>query len=176
MARKPAQRNQPVSDPNAKRFPWSQFMFVVMIALLMVVSLPTVALMFFGMLPTIVAYLIDRTPQKYATFCVGAMNFSGVFPYLMDLWMRSNSLATAMGMLTDVFTLVVIYGAAGFGWMLFNAIPPVVGVFLVSISGRRILALEEAQAELVKEWGQEVTGKTKSTPLSTGMMMDEENE
>ena len=34
----------------------------------MMISLPTVMLVFFGLLPSIVAWMVDRSDQKYATF------------------------------------------------------------------------------------------------------------
>lgn len=131
--------------------------FAVLGVLVMVISLPTVVLVFFGMLPTIVAFLTDKTAEKYATFCVGGMNFSGLFPYIMELWIIDHSLGAARDLLTNVFNLGIIYSAAAFGWLIFAGIPPVVGAFLTVMSQRRVAHLRTEQRQLIDEWGEEVS-------------------
>ena len=61
-----------------------------------------------------------------------------------------------MEVLTDVFSLLLMYGAAGFGWMIFIAIPPVVGAFLTVMAQRRVSQLRRDQKELIEEWGEDV--------------------
>ncbi len=122
----------------------------------MLVSLPTVMLVFFGLLPSIVAWIIDRTEKKYATACVIGLNFSGLFPFLMEIWFEDHSLDAAMRIMTDVFDLLVIYGAAGFGVMLYMALPPFVTTFLSVMSEHRVTVLKENQANIIEEWGEDV--------------------
>lgn len=129
----------------------------ILAALIVVISLPTVIVMFFGLLPTIVSFVTDRTRDKYSTFCIGGMNFSGVFPFLMDLWMGDHSIAAARDLLTDVFNLGIMYSAAAGGWLLFTFIPPVVGAFLTVLSQRRVATLRNDQRQLIEEWGEAVT-------------------
>ena len=121
-----------------------------------IISLASVILIFFGMLPTLVALIIDRTRQKYSVFCVGGMNFSGVFPYLLDLWAGEHTVGSAMEILTNVFSLLLMYGAAGFGWAIYVAVPPVVGGFLTVMAQRRVGQLRRDQKELIEEWGEDV--------------------
>ena len=137
---------------------WLSLTFVGVV----IISLPTVILLFFGMLPTFVALIVDRTRQKYAVFCVGGMNFSGVFPYLLDLWAGEHTAGSAMELVTDVFSLLLMYGAAGFGWMIFIAIPPVVGAFLTVMAQRRVSQLRREQKELIEEWGEDVAASEDS--------------
>lgn len=131
------------------------WLFIVF-ALLLIVSLPTVLLLFFGMLPAIVAYVVDPSRNKTSTICVGAMNFAGVFPYLLSLWTGIHSIDVALGILTDIFALMVMYSAAAAGWMVFMAVPPVVGVLMSGMDRRRIAALRARQKRAVKEWGKGV--------------------
>jgi len=131
------------------------WLFIVF-ALLLIVSLPTVLLLFFGMLPAIVAYIVDPSRNKTSTICVGAMNFAGVFPYLLSLWTGIHSIDVALGILTDIFALMVMYSAAAAGWMVFMAVPPVVGVLMSGMDRRRIAALRARQKRAVKEWGKGV--------------------
>ena len=49
------------------------------------------------------------------------------------------------------------YGAAGFGWMLYVALPPVVTTFLTVMSERRVTVLKSNQKTIIDEWGKSVT-------------------
>lgn len=153
-ARKPAPAKGADKKASAKAMPiW----FSVLAALIVVVSLPTVVVLFFGMLPALVSYVTDRTRDKFASFCIGGMNFAGVFPYLMELWLGDHSLGAARDLLTDVFKLGIMYSAAAFGWLMFTFIPPVVGAFLTVLSQRRVATLRNEQRQLIDEWGEGVT-------------------
>ena len=79
------------------------------------ISMPTVVLVIFGLLPAIVAWVVDRSEQKYAMWCVFGMNFSGLLPFLMDIWFKDHTTDAAIAILTNVFDLMVIYSAAAFG-------------------------------------------------------------
>ncbi|HEC90246.1 MAG TPA: acyl-CoA synthetase [Alphaproteobacteria bacterium] len=131
-------------------------MVVLVFVSAVIISLPTVLLLFFGMLPSIVAFIVERTKPRYAAICVGAMNFSGVLPYLLDSWGGDHSVTEAMNMLTNVFSLMVMYSASAFGWLVFVAVPPVVVTFLAVINERRIAQLRKRQQEIIAEWGNDV--------------------
>jgi hypothetical protein len=137
---------------NIKVVTWS----LLIALLLLIAALPTVMLIAFGMLPGIVAAIIDRTEERSATFCVGGLNFCGVFPYLMKLWMEDNSLGQSMHLLTDVFVLAVMYGGACMGWMLYLSLPPVIASFIQVMSERRLEQLRAAQRKILDEWGDEI--------------------
>jgi len=159
MARLPApaanaQANAPTPPGSAMRK--AVWILLCLVALL-VISLPTVLLLLFGMLPTIVAWVVDRSQQKYATFCVCGMNFSGVFPFLSDIWFKDHSTDAAVRIMTNVFDLMVIYGAAAFGWMMFIAVPPVITQFISAMLQKRVATLREQQQKIVEEWGEGVS-------------------
>lgn len=125
---------------------------LVMVAFFM----PTLLLLAFAMLPTFVAIVVDRGPKRYGGVTVGGLNFAGLAPYLMDLWGGANDVPHALTILSDVFALMVIFGAASFGWLLYTATPGLVGAFIGMTSTRRIAALRTRQQELLREWGPEV--------------------
>ena len=129
---------------------------LIMVALLMVVAGPTALILFFGMMPAIVAFLVDRTRQKYGPLCVTGMNFCGVFPVLLDLWTTEHSFSAAFELLVEPMMLLMMYGAAAFGWMLFLAVPPVIASFIAVVTERRIVYLRSVQKKMVDEWGDEV--------------------
>ena len=122
-----------------------------------ILSLPTVMLVAIGMMPTLVAFIIDRSPQRYSTFCVGGMNLCGVFPYLLDLWAGTVDVASAAEIFTNVFAIMLMYSAAGFGWMIYLSLPPVVVALLQVMAQRRADQCRELQKDLIEEWGEDVT-------------------
>ena len=132
------------------------FWGLIIFALLIIIALPTLLFLGFAMLPALVAGIIDRTEEKSATFCVGSLNFCGMFAYLLDLWFGDNTVSQSMNMLTDVFILAVIYGAAGMGWMLYLSLPPVIASFIQVMSEHRLQQLRKTQRTIIQEWGEEI--------------------
>jgi len=124
--------------------------------ILMLVSMASLVLVVFGMLPTFVAALVDRSAQRFAFISVLAMNLAGVFPYLLDLWMGANNMSVAIDSLTDVFSLFTMYGSAALGWVLFIVTPPVVTTGMTFIAQRRVAILRASQKKLLAEWGNSV--------------------
>lgn len=158
MAKKPAQQQAPqqqaLRQDKGGKILWSALIIIFMV----IIALPTVLIVFFGMMPSIVAFIIDRSEEKYSTFCVAGMNFTAVFKYLMDLWVGENSIDMALKILSDIFALMWMYSASGFGWMLFASVPPVIVAFLVVMAQRRVVVLRSEQKILIEEWGEKVAG------------------
>ncbi|MDV7339383.1 acyl-CoA synthetase [Terasakiella sp. A23] len=140
------------------------FMALFAAVILLLVSMASLVLVCFGLLPTFVAVLIDRSPQRFAFFSVFAMNFAGIFPFLLDLWMGSNSMSVAIDSLTDVFSLFTMYGLAALGWVLFAVTPPIVTTVMTFIAQRRVAILRAKQKKLLQEWGEDVTGENSTVP------------
>ncbi len=160
MAKKPAP-GKSKTKPQAKSGAFSRILLLSLALAFGLMFLPTVIFLAFAMLPTLAAYLVDRNPDKYEWICVGGLNFAGCVPFLIRLWTVRHTLDAASDMLTDVFTLMAVYGAAGVGWLLFMALPPMVGVFMQMKAQRRIANLKATQQRLIQTWGPEV-GKTKA--------------
>lgn len=135
---------------------WFAFWGFVLFVGLIWLSFETVVMVSLAMPPTAVAWIIDRSHQKSATFCVAGMNFCGLFPHLMDFWHGTHSMVAALDIITNVFVLLSIYGAAAFGWMLYVAVPPVVGTFLTVMAQRRVAQLRTLQRQILEEWGESV--------------------
>ncbi len=109
-----------------------------------------------GMIPSLVARLLDRGPQRYKSICVGMANWSGVFPYVIDVFSAPNSFAGAKAILASPITYVVMWGCAALGYLLFTTVPPVVATFLTVMAQRRIASLRATQKRLIDEWGEDV--------------------
>jgi hypothetical protein len=127
------------------------------LSMIVILTPATMIVFSLGALPTAVAWLCDRTKEKFATLCVGGLNVCGVFPYLLKIWFDDHSIDAALNIVSDVFALVIMYAAAGFGWALFLSIPPVVAAFLNVIAQSRVTYIRSVQKSITDEWGHTVS-------------------
>ncbi len=148
---------QPLSQEEQRKRGRSYLTWALLVlTFLAVIALPTMIVMFFGLLPTLVAWIVDRTKGKAASITVGSVNFIGVFPYIMNLWTDFNSVDRALGMVSDIFTLLVMYSAAAFGWLMFLSMPSGISSFVLVLQQRKVAALRGEQKDLIEEWGPDV--------------------
>ncbi|HEY5608507.1 MAG TPA: hypothetical protein VIM38_09240 [Alphaproteobacteria bacterium] len=138
-------RRQPILGPTAT---------IATVIGLLVVALPTAMVLFVGFLPTLVAWLVDETSRRYSTRTVAGLNFVGVAPFVLKLWSSGyNDIAGAGRLITDPFAIVVMFGTAAIGWLMFLGFPGVVAAFSTINANRRIAQIKERQRALVEEWG-----------------------
>ncbi|MEQ8602434.1 MAG: hypothetical protein RIB45_03875 [Marivibrio sp.] len=109
-----------------------------------------------GMIPTGVAYLVDRHPRKYAARTVGWMNLAGCLIVVLDLWDGGGSIEAAFELLMDPINWTIMFGSAAFGWIIYFALPPIVGGYLQLSQEMKLKELAKTQKTLEKEWGKEV--------------------
>ena len=129
--------------------------FGLMVAVLV---LPTTIVLAAGMLPTIVAALVHRAGKRTKILTVGAMNFAGCVPYLLPLWASDHSVSHALIILMDPRSLIVMYCAAGIGYLINWAMAGIVSTVMIQSAAGRLKDVKKKQAELVERWGPEVTG------------------
>jgi len=118
-----------------------------------VFTLPTVLILGLGMVPTLAAMIADRRKEKYATLCVGCMNFMGVLPFMIQLWTEEHSYDRAFQVILDPFTWLSMLGAAACGWAIYFVAPGIVGMVIAMRTEQRIQRLRRRQRDLVEEWG-----------------------
>ena len=128
------------------------------------VLFPTCMVLASGMAPTVVAFLVDRSRNKFLTLTVGMMNFCGTLPGVVDLWQHWQSYDMAVRIATDPFFWALAYAAAGVGWLIYLSLPPVLDTFYSVVTDRRIAALRKRQAALVDTWGEEVVRAERNGP------------
>jgi len=136
-----------------------------------IVSLPSVVLLAVGMIPTLVAYIIDEDEEKLAPVTVGALNFAGVLPLLFELWQGGSSMQQLKSLGASPAHWLLMYGAAAFGWAIYFAVPPVVGSTLIAKRQAKVETLRAAQMKLIGAWGEDVRGsaevvETEAEPLT----------
>jgi len=142
--------------------------FVAMMVPAFIFALPSALIFVVGMIPAMVAYAVDHDSDKTAPMIVGTLNFVGVLPFIMELWTHLNTLARAMEMMTNPATWLVMYGAAGLGWVFFHRIPVAVADYEVSRIEGKIERLRGRLKELRDEWGPEVAEEPGAESKSTG--------
>jgi hypothetical protein len=118
--------------------------------------IPTVIVLAVALVPTGVAFIMERGKGYYGGITVGAMNLAGTSPYLADLWTQGHTVAVAVGIITNVFAWLMFYGAALFGWAIYSTTPAAVSAFMTMTAGNRITNMRTQQRELVQKWGPDV--------------------
>lgn len=144
-----------------------------LIALWGIISPSSLLILSLGMLPALVAYFCDRTEQKFALYCVGGLNFCGVLPFILKLT-DDHSFEAAVAIMSNVFSLAIIFAAAGFGWLMFLSIPPVVSSFLTVMAEARVKALKAIQKKVVDEWGSNISTDAEQDPTPESSTEEEE--
>lgn len=144
-----------VAQPKSKKMRVS----FILGALMAAVFLPTTFLLFVAMMPTFVAWLVDRAKRKTKAITVGAMNLAGATPFLLDLWVHENSFDKAFDIVTDAKAIIVMYFAAALGYLIDWVMTGVIAGFLLQRGKVRAAAIKKRQKELVERWGREVSGE-----------------
>jgi len=109
-----------------------------------------------GMLPSIVARLVDKTRDRLYFIIVAGFNFAGVAPFMLDLWNRGNTANAVQEVANNVYAWLIMFSMAGIGWLMIIFLPGVVYSILTSIANNRVSNLEREQYELIEEWGADV--------------------
>ena len=110
-----------------------------------------------GLLPTLVAYIVDKHKDRYAVKTVGFMNAAGVAIVAQEMWAGEHTWRKALELLGDPLNWLVMLGSAGVGWVLYFSLPPVVKAYLRVSQELRLKTLIAQQEKLLKEWGKGIT-------------------
>lgn len=132
---------------------------VIVIVVLALTALPLCLLVIGGMLPTVVAVVVDHHQRRYLARTVGAMNLAGVMPGALRLWEAGVSFDSLQQVIDSPYNWLVMYGAAAIGWVLYFCVPPVVAMVIEVRVDETKHRLETQAKALVEEWGEEVTGR-----------------
>ncbi len=142
----------------------SVFTVMVVGTVLAIFALPLLIVFIAGMIPTAVAAIVDRDPEKLAAISVGPLNFAGTLPIILEVMQNGNDMG-AMGIaLGSPFSWLIMYGAAAMGWLLYMGLPAMTSNIVAKQAERQIEKLIERQRELVGEWGPEVAAGDLDAP------------
>jgi hypothetical protein len=119
---------------------------------------PLAVILVVGMIPTIVAMIVDRTEGRMRAMTIGAINFAGCSPFMVEVFKKGNNLETAITYILQPRTIVVIYFAAAMGYLIDWAMTGIVSSILVQKTKIRLKEIQKDQKDLTERWGVEVTG------------------
>lgn len=134
--------------------------FMIAFVLLGLAFLPTSMLLGVGMLPTVVVFFMGNRRNGVRASTVAAMNAAGCIPFILKLWAGENNFEASMDIVTDSQSMLVIYVAAAFGYMIDWVVTGLVSSYLYQKGMGRMKAIQKKQAFLVSHWGEGITGKS----------------
>lgn len=108
------------------------------------------------MLPTLVAAVIDKSPQKTLWLTIGAVNLAGTVPAWFALWDQGAHLTDALTVLSNPRILLVAFAAAAGGWVIHMNVTPLVAALIIRRNEGRVKDIEKRQKELVRKWGEDI--------------------
>jgi len=155
MASKNKKKNK---QKNKKSFGVQLWIFIFAVLLMAIVFLPSTLLLTIGMLPTIIAAVVVSKNHKNKALTIGAMNFAGCFSYLLEIWQSNDRMATVLEVLSDPITVVIMYSAAGIGYIINWGVTNFVRQIMLSTTERKIKTIEKSKKSLEERWGRKVRG------------------
>ncbi len=131
-----------------------RILFVVM--MILVIIWPTACLLVPAMIPTIVCLITDRDREKALALTVGATNFAGILPFILQLWQMGQNLDNAMKLMRDPMTWFVALVGAGVGYLIYMIVPGFVATVMAGTAGSRVARMQNNMEELKRVWGPDV--------------------
>lgn len=132
------------------------FLIVGMLSCLMFPAIAVILVV--GMIPTIVAAIVDRTAGRMRAVTIGVINLAGCSPFMVEIFKKGNDPEMAITYILQPRTIVVIYFAAAMGYLIDWAMTGIVSSILVQKTKGRLKEIQKNQKDLTERWGVEVTG------------------
>ncbi len=136
--------------------PFSAKLAILVVMVCAVVFLPATLIFVVTMLPTFVAMIVDRQPEKTMWLTIGALNLAGAIPSWFTLWSMGGDMQDAYIIISDTGVLLRAYGAAAGGWIIHQNVTPLVAAAVVKRNDMRLKDIDKKQKELVRKWGQDI--------------------
>ena len=109
-----------------------------------------------GMLPSLIAFSMDRGAGRFASQTISACNFTGIVPFLFDIALNYERSLAAREIMADPFTWVVVYGFAIIGLMMIFVLPNITSIIFALKAEYRLQKLLTQQEAIVEEWGEAI--------------------
>lgn len=130
-----------------------------MCLLLSFISHNAVLFFIFGMLPSIVSDVIDKTDTKLASRVIMSFNFSGISPYLFEMWNNQDNGQVVFRIMYDPSTWGAVYIISMLGWLAIWLFPTVMILIIRKSSQVKVIAYKEEQDRILDEWGHQIINK-----------------
>lgn len=126
---------------------------VVIFLMVMVISKYVVIFFSSAMLPSLIAFFLDKGKHKCASATICTFNLIGVLPYLVRLWKSQSIDSLAKLVIADINTWMIVYGAAVIGQLLYLSLPLLIVKLYEAKNQVKINRLEKKCQLLAEEWG-----------------------
>lgn len=147
----------PPAAEGRSRIVWRIMATSIALVAFLILSPGSLLVLGVGLMPTVVAFVIDRSPRRHATATVGGINFAAVFHFLIPLWLAGGDLHAATRTLTDPVALAAMYLAAAAGWGLYIGVPPIICAVRRASALQKVRQLKAQQRKLTQEWGKDIS-------------------
>lgn len=124
--------------------------------LLGMIFLPTTLLLFTMMLPTAIAGIVDKDRPRALTTTVGATNFAGAMSVWFELIRRGHTINAAQDLATNIDSLVIAYGAAIIGLLVYAIIVPMVAKITSHAAEYEKNKIQKKQDKMLETWGRDI--------------------
>jgi len=135
-------------------------------ALLLVLLLPAAALMapiaivmVAALVPSVVARIVDTSPNRYLTLTVLGLNLVGSLYFVHRVLTMGSGLEVVALVLQDSIGWLAALSGAGCGWLLYLAVPPLIAKAAEAQSALRLRRVHRDQTQLINEWGEVVAAR-----------------
>jgi hypothetical protein len=117
---------------------------------------PTLFL-FAGMAPSLLALLaLNNDKQGASISTVGIMNAAALTPFIIELWVKGQTMEASMRILCQADFWMVMFGAAGVGQLIYFAVPQAITSLTLARAEARVQLLKQHLETLKGTWGPDV--------------------
>ena len=157
----PRKRRRQKSDESA-----SVFMVVIALGALLFYDAGIVAVLVAGLMPTFASLLADQSVYRGTRLrTIFAFNMAGLMPFLMDVIYYSEGLSGAVGVFTNIYFWLIVFGVAGLGSLVLSVAPHIAAFLIQALAEDRLDRIAKEQSKLLAEWGDEVGMKNSNDRL-----------
>ena len=144
---------------NSSNFGFKKLMFLLFLLLVAFLFSAYAVYFLICMIPTIVAVIVDRGKPRTLGVTVGAMNFAGSVPNWLYIMQYSQDVNYALSLAVQPSTLLIAYGVAGIGWIIYFFVARLVAVLIQRKNEASLKKIVKKQQKLIERWGRELNSK-----------------
>mgnify|MGYP004632696833 CR=1 FL=1 len=150
---------KPITRKQAEKPPFKlsllqKILLVLGLIILMFTSLPMVVILLIGLLPSLTIMLVD-SKNTNKLIIVGCCNIAGMFICLTSILNQYN-LNQQIYILSNIFNIVIMLGAAAFGMILYFELPNIFSVIFKNSAHRRLRSIDNKLDKIAEDWGRDI--------------------
>lgn len=112
-----------------------------------------------GLAPSMVSLFAERAKDRANRVqTIAAFNIAGVLPFAVEIVRAGSSLDAASAVLGNASAWLVIFGAAGTGFLLLAIAPQITAAILQTVKSDRLKRVDKKRREMIAEWGHAIAG------------------